>query len=86
MTYSLKDKVRITSPELPPTAVQYRCHVSPAVSRDKVSSYTPFHFSFTVPLGQTLGQSAAARTTRRPRQSKNTFLKGGGPDQKSRIG
>ena len=52
--------------------------MSPAVSRDKVSSYTPLIFSFTVPLRQTLGQSAAARTTRRPRQFKNTFLKGGG--------
>ena len=30
--------VRITSPELPPMAVQYRCHVSPAVSRDQFTA------------------------------------------------
>ena len=27
--------VRITSPELPPMAVQYRCHMSPSVSHDQ---------------------------------------------------
>ena len=30
--------VRITSPELPPMAVHYRCHVSLSVSRDQYAA------------------------------------------------
>ena len=35
LQFQIKD---FTSPELPPIAVQYRCHVSPSISRDQYTA------------------------------------------------